>query len=166
MPGPSTGREAVPGGRSIATHCRFLGRRSTPTRKSQQTRGFAAVEMLVTVAIVVLIGTLAIFLLGRSDRAQLQNDAAEIALILQQARLQAAESGRPVEVQYSQRDRSISTPTAVYEFGRGVTSDTESARIIIRPSGENEGLDLVLAAGDFTRAVELDWLTGQIRVSP
>ncbi len=120
----------------------------------------------MTVAIVVLIGTLAIFALGRSDRAQLQSDVAEIALILQQARLQAAETGRPVEVQYSQRDRSLSTPTALHEFGRGVSSPTNSARVIIRPSGENEGLDLILVAGDFTRSVELDWLTGQIRVAP
>lgn len=135
-------------------------------RKTIRNRGFAAVEMLVAVAIVVLIGTVAIFMLGRSDRAQLQNDVAEISLILQQARLQAAESGRPVEVLYSQRERSVATPMAVHEFGRGVTSSTESARVVIRPSGENEGLDLVLIAGDFTRSVELDWLTGQIRVSP
>jgi Tfp pilus assembly protein FimT len=122
--------------------------------------------MLVTVAIVVLIGTVSILALGRTDRAQLQNEVSEIALVLQQARLQAAETGRPVEVQYSQADRSISTPTALHEFGRGVTSSTDSARILIRPSGENEGLDLVLMAGDLTRSVELDWLTGQIRVGP
>lgn len=129
-------------------------------------RGFAAVEMLVTVAIVVLIGTVAIFVLGRTDRAQLQADATEIALVLQQARLQAAETGRPVEVQYSQDERSISTPTALHEFGRGVTSSTESVRLVIRPSGESEGLELQLSAGDHTRSVELDWLTGQIRVGP
>lgn len=134
--------------------------------RSRRARGFAAVEMLVTVAIVVLIGTVSIFALGRTDRAQLQNEVSEIALVLQQARLQAAETGRPVEVQYSQEDRSISTPTALHEFGRGVTSNTDSARILIRPSGENEGLDLVLMAGDLTRSVELDWLTGQIRVGP
>ncbi len=135
-------------------------------RYHQRHRGFAAVEMLVTVAIVVLIGTVAIFALGRSDRAQLQSDASEIALILQQARLQAAETGRPVEVTYSQDDRTIATPTAVHEFGRGVTSSTDSTRILIRPSGENEGLDLVLLAGDLSRTVRLDWLTGQIRVAP
>ena len=129
-------------------------------------RGFAAVEMLVTVAIVVLIGTVAIFALGRTDRAQLQDNAAEIALVLQQARLQAAETGRPVEVMYSQEERSIATPTALHEFSRGVTSSTESARVVIRPSGESEGLDLVLLSGDLTRSVELDWLTGQIRVGP
>lgn len=136
------------------------------SKKTRGTSGFAAVEMLVTVAIVVLIGTVGILVMGRSERAQLQDDVAGIALILQQARLQAAESGRPVEVLYSQPDQSLSTPTAVFEFGRGVTSTTESASILIRPSGENEGLDLVLVAGDFTRSVELDWLTGQIRIAP
>ncbi|MDP5086679.1 MAG: hypothetical protein NWQ23_14775 [Yoonia sp.] len=135
------------------------------SKRRRSTRGFAMVEVLVTVAIVILVGTVAIFALGRSDRAQLQNDVAEIALILQQARLQAAETGQPVEVQYSREDRSLATPTASYEFGRGVTSTTESARIVIRPSGESEGLDLVLVAGDFTRSVALDWLTGQIRIA-
>lgn len=120
----------------------------------------------MTVAIVVLIGTIAIFALGRTDRAQLQNDVASVALVLQQARLQAAETGQPVEVVYSQEDRSLTTSTDGHEFGRGVTSPTESARIMIRPSGENEGLDLVLVAGTLTRSVELDWLTGQIRLSP
>ncbi len=124
------------------------------------------VEVLVTVAIVVLVGTIAILAMGRSDRAQLENDAAAIALVLQQARLQAAETGRPVEVIYSEEARSLSTPTQTHVFGRGVTSPTDSARILIRPSGENEGFDLVLVAGDLTRSVALDWLTGQIRLSP
>ncbi|MEO1639572.1 MAG: hypothetical protein AAFU41_10050 [Pseudomonadota bacterium] len=138
--------------------------KARPNRKPA--RGFATVEVLVAVAIVVLIGTVSIFALGRTDRAQVQNDAAAIALILQQARLQAAESGRPVEIQYSQRDRSIATPRETHVFGRGVTSPTESARVILRPSGENEGLALILVAGDHRRAVTLDWLTGQIRVTP
>ena len=124
------------------------------------------VEVLVTIAIVVMIGTITIFALGRTDRAQLQNDAAAIALVLQQARLQAAETGQPVEVQYSQKERTVATPTAAHVLGRGVSSPTVSARILIRPSGESEGLDLVLVAGALTRSVELDWLTGQIRLSP
>jgi len=135
-------------------------------RQTRRTRGFATVEVLVTVAIVVLIGTISIFALNRTDRAQLTDDAAAIALVLQQARLQAAETGRPVEVQYSQRDRSIATPTATHTFRRAVESPTPSARVIIRPSGENEGLDLMLRAGDHRRIVSLDWLTGQIRVLP
>ncbi len=138
-------------------------RRPTRDRSAQ---GFAAVEMLVTVAIVVLIGTISIFALGRTDKAQLENDVASIALMFQQARLQAAETGRPVEVIYSQPDMSISTPLEIHVFGRGVTSPTESATIIIRPSGESEGLELELVSGDLNRTVGVDWLTGQVRVSP
>lgn len=137
-----------------------------PHRRPRGALGFAMVEVLVTVAIIVLIGATAIFALGRSDRAQLQNEVAEIALVLQQARLQAAETGRSVEVVYSQQDGSLATPTQQHQFGRGVTSATKSTRILIRPSGENDGLYLVLVAGDFTRSIELDWLTGQIRIAP
>ncbi len=124
------------------------------------------VEVLVTIAVVVLIGTVAIFALGGSERGRLNNDVAIIALMLQQARLQAAESGRSVEVLYSSDDRSLSTPQDTHTFGRGVSSPTDSARVVIRPSGESEGLDLVLAAGDFQRTVVLDWLTGQVRLMP
>ena len=138
--------------------------KARPRRK--HSGGFATVEVLVTVAIVVLIGTVSIVALGRTDRAQLNDDVASVALILQQARLQAAETGRPVEVIYSQDDRSIASPRDLYAFGRNVSSPTDSARILIRPSGENEGLDLVLEAGNHRRTVAIDWLTGQIRLSP
>ncbi|WP_159086876.1 pilus assembly FimT family protein [Loktanella sp. Alg231-35] len=141
----------------------WKARRPTQWRNAQ---GFAAVEMLVTVAIVVLIGTISIFALGRTEKAQLENDVASIALMFQQARLQAAETGRPVEVIYSQPDMRVSTPIETHVFGRGVTSPTESATIAIRPSGESEGLELVLVSGDLTRTVGVDWLTGQVRLSP
>lgn len=140
--------------------------KARPFQKGRAARGFAMVEVLVTVAIVVLIGTIAIFAFGRSDRAQLHNEAAALALVLQQARLQAAETGQPIEVIYSQEAQTLSTPTGRHALARSVTSPTGSARVLIRPSGENEGLDLVLVAGDQSRSVTLDWLTGQIRVTP
>lgn len=116
-------------------------------------------------AIVVLIGTVSIMALGRTDRGQLENDVAAIALALQQARLQAAETGQPVEITYSQTDRSLSTPTQTVVFGRGVESPTPSARIVIRPSGESDGLSLQLVAGEVSRTVGVDWLTGQVRTA-
>ncbi len=128
--------------------------------------GFATVEVLVTVAIIVLVSTVSITALGRSDRARLQSDMAAVALVLQQARLLAAETGQPVAVEYADATRTLTTPRASHVLGQGVTSPTESTRVLIRPSGENEGLDLVLVAGDLSRSVELDWLTGQVRLSP
>lgn len=135
-------------------------------RRRAAVRGFATVEVLVTVAIVILIGSISILALGRSDRAVLRDDIAAIALALQQARLQAAETGRPVEVEYTVDDKTLRAGVAEHTLSRGVNSPNETTRIFIRPSGENEGLNLQLIAGDVVRSVELDWLTGQIRLSP
>jgi Tfp pilus assembly protein FimT len=134
-------------------------------RRSARAKGFATIEVLVTVAIVMLIGTISILALGRSDRAVLQSDVASIALALQQARLQAAETGQPVEIEYTQDDQTLRAGVTAHTLTQGVTSPNETARIFIRPSGENEGLDLLLVVGDHSRSVELDWLTGQIRLS-
>lgn len=135
-------------------------------RRGSTTGGFATVEVLVAVAIVVLIGTISILALGRSDRAHLQSDVASVALVLQQARLQAAETGQPIAIEYSQEERTLRAGAIAHTLDRAVTSPNETTRISIRPSGENEGLNFVLVAGDHQRAVELDWLTGSIRISP
>ncbi len=135
-------------------------------RRRSAAQGFATVEILVAVAIVVLIGSISILALGRSDRALLQDEVAAISLALQQARLQAAETGQPVEVEYSVDDKTLRAGVAEHTLARGVTSPNETTRIFIRPSGENEGLTLELVAGDLSRSVQLDWLTGQIRLTP
>ncbi len=124
----------------------WKARRSTFFSR-QPNAGFATVEVLVTVAIVVLIGTISILALGRSDRANLQDDVASVALTLQQARLFAAESGQPVEVTYSQEQRTLTTAVSEHELMRGVTSPTPTTTIRIRPSGESEGFNLVLVGG-------------------
>ncbi len=140
--------------------------RGSTNRRRSAAQGFATVEILVAVAIVVLIGSISILALGRSDRALLQDEVAAISLALQQARLQAAETGQPVEVEYSVDDKTLRAGVAEHTLARGVTSPNETTRIFIRPSGENEGLTLELVAGDLSRSVELDWLTGQIRLTP
>ncbi|WP_373636826.1 Tfp pilus assembly protein FimT/FimU [Yoonia sp. BS5-3] len=136
----------------------FSGRRNG-------SRGFATVEVLVTVAIVILIGSISILAFGRSDRAALQDDVAGIALALQQARLEAAETGRSVAVEFDADDGILRAGRAEHTLSRGVSSTNETTRLQIRPSGENEGLALELVAGEVSRIVELDWLTGQIRLS-
>lgn len=138
--------------------------KARPHRRRQT--GFATVEVLVTVAIVILVSTISIAALGRPDQARLQGDVADLALALQQARLLAAESGRPVAVTYDRATQTLTTPHMTHRLQTGVTSPNDDARIFIRPSGENEGLALTLVAGDRSRVVELDWLTGQVRLSP
>ena len=140
--------------------------RRQPFRRNGRSHGFATVEVLVTVAIVILIGSISILALGRSDQAVLQDDVAAVALALQQARLQAAETGQSVTVEYNADDLTLRAGVAEHTLSRGVTSPNDTSRFDIRPSGENDGLQLELVAGDLSRIVELDWLTGQIRLSP
>ncbi|GFE66492.1 GspH/FimT family pseudopilin [Litoreibacter roseus] len=134
-------------------------------RRRRGQGGFATLEVLVTVAVVLLVGTVSIFAMGQSDGARLRADAAAIALMLQQARLEAVESGKPVSVEYSKDTRSLVTARSQHTLSRGVDSDSPSRRVTIRPSGESRGFAISLKAGPRTQTVHLDWLTGRVQVT-
>lgn len=126
--------------------------------------GFATVEVLVAVAIVALIGTVAILGLGGMDRARLNGEAAAVRLFLQEARMRALEGGRPIEIVLSSQDGILQAGPAAHVFARGISVSPDAARIVLQPSGENEGLELVLARDVHTMRVSLDWLTGRVEV--
>lgn len=127
-------------------------------------KGFATVEVLVAVAVVVLIGTLSIVSFGGTDRARLNAEAAEVGLFLQEARMRALEGGRPIEIILSAKDGLLVAGPARHVFGRGITVMPEEARLVLRPSGENQGLDLTLARNDAVARIRVDWLTGKVEV--
>lgn len=118
----------------------------------------------MAVAIVVLIGTLAVLSFGGTDRARLNAEAAEVGLFLQEARMRALEGGRPVEIVLSGKDGVLVAGPARHVFGRGVTATPDEARVVLQPSGENQGLDFMLARGDDVARVSVDWLTGKVQV--
>ncbi|MEM9474234.1 MAG: hypothetical protein AAGA71_03010 [Pseudomonadota bacterium] len=133
-------------------------------RRGQNTRGFATVEILVAMAIFVLVGSLGFLALGNADRWRLANDTAEVALFLQEARMRALESGRPVEIRISAEDRLLDAGGRQYQFARAVDIAPETARIVVDPTGRSEGLDLALSRDDQRAVVRLDWLTGRVAV--
>lgn len=118
----------------------------------------------MAVAVVVLIGTLAVLSFGGSDRARLAAEASEVGLFLQEARMRALEGGRPVEILLSGRDGVLVAGPARHVFGPGITVLPEEARVILQPSGENQGLDLTLARNAEVARVSVDWLTGKVEV--
>lgn len=126
--------------------------------------GFATVEVLVAVAVVVLIGTLAILSFGGNDRARLNAEAAEVGLFLQEARMRALEGGRPIEIVLSAREGVLVAGPARHFFARGITVSPDEARVILQPSGENQGLEFTLARNDEVTRVSVDWLTGKVQV--
>jgi Tfp pilus assembly protein FimT len=126
--------------------------------------GFATVEVLVAVAVVALIGTVAVLGFGGIDRARLASEAAEVRLFLQEARMRALEGGRPVEIVLSAQEGVLQAGPKRHVFSRGVTVLPDAARVVLQPSGENEGLDLALSRNGETARISVDWLTGKVEV--
>lgn len=132
--------------------------------RRQGAEGFATVEVMVAVAIVVLIGTLAVISFGGTDRARVTTEAAEVRLFLQEARMRALEGGRPVEIVLSAKDGVLAAGSARHVFSRGITVEPEEARIVLYPSGENAGLGLTLTRDEAVARVSVNWLTGRVEV--
>ena len=131
-------------------------------RRSHSTQGYALVEVLAAMAIVVLIGTLAFLAFGNQDRRRLDADAAAVALLLQEARMRALEAGRPIEIVLSARDRVLDVGGRQFAFDPAIGIAPARAALILKPSGNSEGLELVLTRDTAQKTVTLDWLTGQV----
>ena len=99
---------------------------------------------------------------GGSDRARVQADAAEIALFLQQARLRALETGQAVPVRIDAG--KISANQTMLPLSDGMELAPSQARLTLRPSGENEGLELSVTRNGARADISVDWLTGRVTV--
>ncbi len=133
-------------------------------RRSSATRGYALIEVLAAMAIVVLIGTLAFLAFGNQDRRRLDADAAEVALLLQEARMRALEAGRPIQIVLSVNDRVLDAGGRQIALDPALQVSPEQADILLSPSGTSEGLELTLIRDTAQKTVTLDWLTGRVVV--
>lgn len=122
------------------------------------------IEVLAAMAIVVLIGTLAFLAFGNQDKRRLDAEAAEVALLLQEARMRALEAGRPIEIVLSSRDRVLDAGGRQFTFDPAIEVTPEQARLILSPSGGSDGLRVTMVRNTARKTVTLDWLTGQVRV--
>lgn len=120
--------------------------------------------MLVALAVFLLVGTVGIALFSGGDRARLKSEGADLALALQTARLIALESGRHVEIFVDEDARRFTINGDTYQLGRRVAVSADRSNVILQPSGTSEGLRLELSKGSERLLVELDWLTGRVRV--
>lgn len=137
---------------------------SVVRRRSDSTRGYALVEVLAAMGIVVLIGTLAFLAFGNQDQRRLDADAAEVALFLQQTRMRALEAGRPIEIVLSARDGVLDAGGRQIAFDGGVQIAPERAAIVMSPSGRSDGLRMTLSRNAAATTITLDWLTGRVLV--
>lgn len=132
-------------------------------RRSYRSQGYALVEVLAALAIVVMIGTLAFLSFGNNTR-QLDADAAKAALFLQEARMRALETGQAIQIVVSAKDSALAAGPRTLMLDPGLDISPERAEIILFPSGSSEGLELVLTKNEKRKIVSLDWLTGAVRV--
>ncbi len=132
-----------------------------PSRR-RAARGAALIEMLVAVAIVVLVGSVAVIGFGGGDRARLGAEAAEVARVLSEGRMRALETGRAQPIVLA--EGALTVGPVVHAIDPGIAVTPEEAAFAISPTGASPGLELVLARADFETTVTLDWLTGRVDI--
>lgn len=131
-------------------------------RRRAGTTGFALVEVLVTVAIVVMIGALSFATMGNRGPSLARTEAGEIALVLQRARMEAAERGRAVEIRWNAEDQTLIAGSSTHVMRRGVEGPAEAFTLTLQPTGQSDGLTLPVTASGYAVEVTLDWLTGRV----
>ena len=140
-------------------------RRRSNIRRRPGSRGLALIEVLVTLTIVVMIGALSFATFGKQGPALARAEAAEVAMVLQRARMEAAERGHAVEIRWEARTRTLSAGTSSHQLRRGVEGPVDTIEITLQPTGQSDGLTLPVTAGGYRVEVTLDWLTGKVRQS-
>lgn len=136
-----------------------------PIRRRAHTRGIALVEVLVTITIVVMIGALSFATMGKRGPSLARAEAGEIALVLQRARMEAAERGRAVSISWDGDTQTLVAGSSTHVLRRGVEGPSEPLAITLEPTGQSTGLTLPVTAGGYRVEVTLDWLTGRVRQS-
>jgi len=132
----------------------------SPDRR-RNAKGVATIEVLVAVVIILLVGSIAIVSFGGTDRRAVRLEVAETALFLQETRMRAQELGRPIEIVVAGPEGLIDAGGRQHTFARGLTVSPTQARIVLLPTGQSDGLNLVFAKGNQFAGLALDWLTGR-----
>lgn len=135
---------------------------STGRRKA--THGFATIEVLVAIVVILMVGTIAVLSFGGTDRRAVALEAAETAVFLQETRLRALELGRPIEIVVTAQDGFIDAGGQQHYFARGMSVSPQQAQLILQPTGQSNGLRLEFTKGSHTAGLTLDWLTGRVDI--
>ncbi len=134
-------------------------------RRRRSSRGLALIEVLVTLTIVVMIGALSFATFGKRGPALARAEAGEVALVLQRARMEAAERGRAIEIRWAADTQTLIAGSSTHVLRRGVEGPQDPITITLQPTGQSEGLSLPVTAGGYVVEITLDWLTGRVRQS-
>lgn len=139
--------------------------------------GFSLLELLLVLAITsAIVGLVAPRLSGTLDSLQLKRLSREMAASLSTTRTQAISKGQSAIwllnlekhfYQYGRHNKIVSYPESIdvtlTTASKEQISDT-IANVRFFPDGSATGGEIVLARGKQTYSIQINWLTGQIRI--
>ena len=140
-------------------------------------KGFTFLELMVVLAIAVLATALVLPRIGASSGAELDAAVRTIAAGLRQARGDSVASGRPVAVTLDlerkrlglQGARTRALPESLdYQLftARSEIASDSVAGVRFYPDGSSTGGRFTASDGRQERYIDVDWLTGRVRVLP
>lgn len=138
--------------------------------------GFTLVELLVVLAMIALLVTLARPMYSAAvPGAKLRAEVLELATNLRQSRHRAITSGQVIVVRFDTEASSYTIADAITQLsastrlksllpaaGRG---DEKVVQLEFHPDGSSTGASVTLAGSTAAFRLDVDWLTGRIRVA-
>lgn len=136
--------------------------------------GFTLIEILAVLALSALVIALALPMMTGGSRMEMRSVAQMVATGLRETRDQAIDANRPMAMEVDVARRTIVLDGRTRELGeelqirlvtvRSEKISAERGAIRFFPDGSSTGGRIVLAAGDATSLVDVDWLTGEVRI--
>jgi general secretion pathway protein H len=149
---------------------------ATGTEPGRQ-RGFTLVEILIVLGLMALVSAMLVPLLAPSPARTLQTSSSELAQHLRETRRAALSQRRfrSLAIDTEQRRFQVDDGERWRALPDGMTVEVTTARslldsasvgrIAFNPDGSSSGGRIVLALDGHARRIDVEWLTGKVRVA-
>jgi general secretion pathway protein H len=135
---------------------------------SSAERGFSLIEIVMTVAILAMaVGIAGVALRPASQATLLASETREVASWLERTRHAALTGARSVTAIIAAPETALSDPTARIKLLRSPVrlGGTEASAVTYHADGSAETSRIVLTLADRQSVIEVDGLTGRIRIT-
>lgn len=148
-----------------------------PSRSAGLSTGFTLVELLIVMAIAALVAAVALPSLRSSPAVELKTAAQTVAAALRQTRVDAMSQGKTRALIVDTEARTLQPEAQdshrTLDNDLGITLDTAEKEMLsdtrggIRfwPDGSATGGRVTLAKSQLRIRIDVEWLTGRIRIS-